>query len=198
MPEPAYDPNATAVAAMAIAHLTPAMRRTLLVIEAGPAAQLATKVRSDVLQRLRNEGLVNRSADPQTLTDAGRAAAEHIRATQQPQTAGQRPVDVISALLRAPVPNGPQAIPGAVARVLLDEISDAERLAVVSWLASPDGAAYLGAVKDELIVGARPGRSHAEVAAYLGTSLRAVHKAVTRANTRPRPAADGQDHGRRA
>lgn len=166
-----------------IAQLSPALRRALLNIEARTPG---VRVRSDVLQRLRQHRMIEAVpvAGWATLTGDGRAAAAEVRAALEERT-DDGPVDVDVVLLAVPsLPATPPGATSAVVRMLADVPSDAERVAILTWLAGPDGAQLLGAVKDAVIVACRPGRTYRQTAAHLGVSHRAVNKAVTRSRHR--------------
>lgn len=172
------------------AHLTGSERRHLLLIQKGLVAQRLTRPRRDVSLRLIRQGFLQPADEaPYYLTADGEELAAHLRnggvaaAAERP---AERPVDVIGVMVATGEGTAPDGGAGAVARMLLELDSDRERVAVLTWLASPDGAAYLGQVKDNMVVAARRGRSYAQVADYLGVSERAVNKAVTRANARQR------------
>jgi hypothetical protein len=167
-------------AARAAQALTPPQQRGLLAIAAGD-----THVRRDVVDKLRAFGLVEGVApSKRRATDAGRLVADELRvALMRPsENVPARPIDIVEALVSVEHRAVPDGVPGAVARMLFDLPTDAARVAALRWLAGPDGAGYLGAIKDAFIVAARPGRTYEQTAEHLRISPRAVNRAVSRHN----------------
>ena len=66
-------------------------------------------------------------------------------------------------------------------------LSDRHRYTVLAWLADRNNAAQLAAMKDELVVANRAGRTYAQTAEVLGISVNAVNQAVARHNRRTQP-----------
>lgn len=168
-------------------QLSAGQRRALLSIAEGPGA----RVRSDVVHRLQQAGLIVSKLRPYQLTDLGRAAVDELRAfvgATQPAPADL--ADVIGVMLQVDPGSAPERTPGAVARMLLDLASDADRVAALAWLASPRGAAYLADIRTGLIVASLTGRSYAEAATHLGISYASVNKAVTRTSHGRQPELD--------
>lgn len=169
-----------------VRQLTPAQRGAVLRIAAQGGQ---ARIRSDVLHKLRLHKLIessNLTARSVRLTDLGRVAADELRAdlAQPAERPATGPVDVVGVMLRMPASTVPAGLVGGVARLLLELSTDAERVAALAWLAAPPGAAYLGAIKDALIVACRPGRTYAQTAAHLGISTRMVNRAVSRTHGR--------------
>jgi hypothetical protein len=155
--------------------LTHPQRRGLLALAAGN-----THVRRDVVGKLLAAGLVDTR---RRVTAAGHRVAAALQGKWGIGSAPDaEPVDIVGALVTVSHRAAPVGIPGAVARLLFDLPDDAARVAALAWLAGPDGAGYLGAIKDAFIVSSRAGRTYAQTALHLGISERAVHKAVSRHN----------------
>jgi hypothetical protein len=163
-------------AARAAQALTPPQQRGLLAITAG-----GTHVRRDVVDKLQGAGLVD---EHRRATDAGRLVADELRVAlvRPAESVPARPIDIVEALVSVEHRAAPDGVPGAVARLLFDLPTDAARVGALAWLAAPEGAAYLGAIKDAFIVASRPGRTYEQTAEHLRISPRAVNKAVSRHN----------------
>lgn len=168
----------------ALSSLTPAQRRALLSIGAQGSH---ARIRADVLRRLHAAGLVEHAPPGRPeLTGQGRVVVEALHDADTPaQSAQGRAVDVVEALAHVDHRAAPVGVPGALARMVLDMGTDAERVAALSWLANTStGVGYLGALKDALIVYSRAGRTYEQTAEHLGISATAVNKAVSRHHAR--------------
>lgn len=164
--------------------LTAAQRRALLSIG---VEGIRARIRADVLRRLHVLELVE-DAHPNApmLTAQGRVVVEALHdADRSAESAQGRVVDVVEALAHVDHRAAPVGVPGALARMLLEMGTDAERVAALSWLANTStGVGYLGALKDALIVYSRAGRTYEQTAGHLGISPTAVNKAVSRHHAR--------------
>jgi len=169
--------DSTSGAARAARALPLGQQKALLQLANG-----ATHIRRDVVAKLRERQLVCDEPSRQ-LTEAGRVLADELRVMmRRHEPAPIPPVDVVAALTAVDHRAAPVGVPGAIGRMLFDLKGDAERVQALAWLADHQGAAYLGALKDAMIVAAKRGRTHEGAANHLGISTRAVNRATTRFN----------------
>lgn len=168
-------------------RLTPAQERTLLAVrEAGTVGGLDTRPRHDVLHRLHRAGMLTTPRSDGALTADGEgyaamllAATTAKRPRPAPVPAADGRTDLVGALVHTAPSSWPNGAGDALIRAL-GPLDDRQRVELLAFLAAPAGAAWLGRVKDEIVVANRPGRTYAQTAQALGLSVTAINKAVSR------------------